>query len=90
MPDFTEATRRSRAAAHAVAAHTALVLETNNLRGGAGLAQAVDSLKRLVSALSKQTVPPAALAQWVITHDGLPADACAEIAALAGRPIDFV
>ena len=35
-------------------------------------------------------MPPAALAQWIITHDGLPADACAEIAALAGRPIDFV
>ena len=90
MPDITETSPRTRTAAHAVAAKAALVLETNNLRGGAGLAQAVDSLKRLVSALSKQTVPPAALAQWIITHDGLPADACAEIVALAGCPIDFV
>lgn len=90
MPDFTETTRHTRAAARAVAARAAFVLETNNLRGGAGLVQAVDSLKRLVSALSKQTVPPAALAQWIVTHDGLPADACREIAALAGCPIDFV
>ncbi|MCQ4437340.1 hypothetical protein NO135_20315, partial [Clostridioides difficile] len=65
MPDFPETTRHSRAAARSVAAQAALVLETNNLRGGAGLAQAVDSRKRRVSALSKQTVPPAALAQWI-------------------------
>ncbi|MGS0896247.1 glycosyltransferase [Burkholderia stagnalis] len=82
--------RHTCAAARSVAASTAFVLETNNLRGGAGMAQAVDSLKRLVSSLSRQTVPPAALAQWIITHDGLSADACAQIAALAGRPIDFV
>ncbi|KVX50578.1 glycosyltransferase family 2 protein [Burkholderia stagnalis] len=73
-----------------VAARTALILETNNLRGGRGMTQAVDSLKRLVSELSRQTLPPAALAQWIVTHDGLPADACAQIAALAGREIDFV
>ena len=35
MPDFTETTRHTRGAAHAVAARAALVLETNNLRGGA-------------------------------------------------------
>ncbi|WP_241290757.1 glycosyltransferase [Burkholderia stabilis] len=90
MPDHTPTARHTLAAARSVASKAALVLETNNLRGGAGLAQAVDSLKRLVSALSKQSVPPVALAQWIITHDGLPADACAQIAALAGRPIDFV
>jgi len=74
----------------AIAARTALVLETNNLRGGAGLAQAADSLKRLVAELAQQTLPPAQLAQWIITHDGLPAQACEQIAALAGQPIDFV
>ncbi|MGU3775877.1 hypothetical protein ACUBUD_01330 [Burkholderia metallica] len=33
---------------------------------------------------------PASLAQWIIAHDGLPAYTCAEIAALAARPVDFV
>ena len=90
MPDDMQPMHDTCAAARSVASRAALVLETNNLRGGAGIAQAVESLKRLVSALSNQTVPPASLAQWIITHDGLPADACAQIAALAGRPIDFV
>ena len=48
MPDITDIAPRTRSVARAVAAKAALVLETNNLRGGAGLAQAVDSLKRLV------------------------------------------
>ncbi|WP_256979560.1 glycosyltransferase family 2 protein [Burkholderia sp. AU16741] len=90
MPNFTDTAARTRTAARSVATRAAFVLETNNLRGGAGLAQAVDSLKRVVAALAKQTVTPAEFAQWIITHDGLPADACADIAALAGRPIDFV
>ena len=77
MPDDMQPMHDTCAAARSVASRAALVLETNNLRGGAGIAQAVESLKRLVSALSNQTVPPASLAQWIITHDGLPADACA-------------
>src|ERR1700742_4992219 len=87
MPDPA---RDKNETVHSIAAKTALILETNNLRGGEGIAQAVESLKRLVAALSKQTVSPSALAQWIVTHDGLPADACARIAVLAGRSIDFI
>ncbi|MDR0480729.1 MAG: glycosyltransferase family 2 protein [Gallionellaceae bacterium] len=88
-PDMAQnASRLSHA--RALAAKSALVLETNNLRGGADMNQAIDSLKRLVTLLSRQTVSPTALAQWIITHDGLPDAARAEIAALAGRDIDFV
>ncbi|WP_185722962.1 MULTISPECIES: hypothetical protein [unclassified Burkholderia] len=49
-----------------------------------------DSFKRLARVLSGQAMPHAQLAQWIIAHDGLPADACAQIAALAGRSIDFI
>jgi len=77
-------------AVHAVARRTALILETNNLRGGADAAEALASLKRLVARLSLQTIAPAMLAQWIITHDGIDAAACADITRLAGRPVDFV
>jgi hypothetical protein len=73
-----------------IAARTALVLETNNLRGGADLDQALASLKRLIAALHTQTLRPQSLAQWIITHDGFTEAACADIAQLAGFPIDFV
>ncbi|WP_321811244.1 hypothetical protein [Burkholderia sp. BCC1985] len=49
-----------------------------------------DSFKRLARVLSGQAMPHAQLAQWIIAHDGLPADACAQIAVLAGRSIDFI
>lgn len=84
------ADRSADHAADSVAARTALILETNNLRGGRGIAQAVDSLTRLVTDLARQTVPPVSLAQWIITHDGLPAEARAQLTAVAGRHIDFV
>lgn len=73
-----------------VAARTALILETNNLRGGGDSDQALASLKRLVVKLGTQSLPPQSLAQWIITHDGLDDDACADITRLAGRPVDFV
>lgn len=73
-----------------VAARCALILETNNLRGGGDAAQVLASLKRLVASLDRQTLSPRLLAQWIITHDGLDSAACAEITLLAGRPIDFV
>ncbi|WP_370679923.1 glycosyltransferase family 2 protein [Comamonas sp. GB3 AK4-5] len=75
---------------HSMAGRTALILETNNLRGGADMAQAADSLQRLIIRLAQQTLPPAAMAQWIITHDGFPAEVCAKIQALAGCHIDFV
>ncbi|OZI37465.1 glycosyl transferase [Bordetella genomosp. 10] len=73
-----------------IAARTALVLETNNLRGGADPQRVAGSLKRLVAVLTRQSLPLACLAQVVITHDGLPPAVCGEIEALAGRPVDFV
>ena len=81
----------AKTAVHAIAARTAFVLETNNLRGGDGEARKVmDRLQRLVASLSRQSLPLALLAQWIITHDGLPASCCAALQQLAGRPIKFV
>ncbi len=74
----------------AVAARTAFVLETNNLRGGDGLAQAMHSLERLLARLAQQSLPLGEFAQWVITHDGLTEAAQAQLIEQAGRPIDFV
>ncbi|MES2887921.1 MAG: glycosyltransferase family 2 protein [Pseudomonadota bacterium] len=73
-----------------VAQATALVLETNNLRGGAAQAQAEASLRHAMASLAAQTLPLQALAQLVITHDGLGAACMAELRRLAGRAIDFV
>lgn len=84
---LTDATNRP---IDTIAARTAFVLETNNLRGGGDHAQALRSLKLLIARLGAQTLPPQALAQWIITHDGLDERARAEISAIAGRPIDFV
>lgn len=74
----------------AIATKTAFVLETNNLRGGSDPRQVLASLKRVIISLSGQTLPPRSFAQWIITHDGLDEQACAEITVLAGRPVDFV
>ncbi|KAF0866067.1 glycosyltransferase family 2 protein [Pseudomonas sp. LD120] len=74
----------------AVAAHTALVLETNNLRGGKDAEEALNSLKRLIERLRRQSVPLTSLAQWVITHDGLDLPARQGLCALAGRTLDFI
>ncbi|KGB99500.1 putative glycosyltransferase [Burkholderia cepacia] len=90
IPNSTEPAAWTRTATHSVTTRAGLVLETHNLRADAGREQAVDGLKHLVTALPRQTVPQAALAHWIITHDGVLAKACAEITALAGRPIDFV
>jgi hypothetical protein len=74
-----------------IAARTALVLETNNLRGGVdAAAKAAASLERVIGLLAGQSVPLGALAQVVVTHDGLD-DACrAAVTRLAGRAVDFV
>ncbi len=73
-----------------IAARTAFVLETNNLRGGSGMAAAVASLERLFARLARQTVPLRMLAQVVVVHDGLPREACEAITQLAGRSVDYV
>ena len=73
-----------------VAARTALVLETNNLRGGAGAEMAGASLLHVLGLLARQSVPLSALAQVVVTHDGLREPVRLRAAEIAGRPIDFV
>jgi hypothetical protein len=70
----------------------ALVLETNNLRGGDGEAaeRVTRSLLRLFHRLRAQSRSPAALAEVVLTHDGLPETAQSALAEALGRPIRFV
>jgi hypothetical protein len=70
---------------------SALVLETNNLRGGgADAARVTSSLERLVRHLAAQSLPLQRLLEVVITHDGLGAAERARIEAAAGVPIWFV
>jgi hypothetical protein len=73
-----------------IASRTALVLETNNLRGGNAAVEALGSLQRLIARLNQQSVSPRAFAQWIITHDGLDLEARQALCLLAGRPLDFV
>ncbi len=73
-----------------IAARTALVLETNNLRGGADTHATEASLQHVIGLLAAQSVPLAALAHVVITHDGLSADCRDEVVRLAGCAVDFV
>lgn len=73
-----------------LAARTALVLETNNLRGGADAALVARSLQNVVTLLAMQSVPLARLAQVVVTHDGLGAACRDEVQRLAGCPVQFV
>ncbi|MEZ4297047.1 MAG: glycosyltransferase family 2 protein [Polyangiaceae bacterium] len=70
----------------------ALVLETNNLRGGDAedTARVTKSLTRLFEHLRRQTHPLASLAEVVLTHDGLPEPARADLARSLGRPVRFV
>jgi len=70
---------------------TALVLETNNLRGGRGDPATIErSLARLVARLRAQTRPLASLDEVVVVHDGLTAAARARLEAAAGRALAFV
>lgn len=73
-----------------IAASTALVLETNNLRAAKNVDQIVTSLKRLIVRLTKQSLSPQLLAQWIITHDGLDPAAQQMLCEIAGRQLDFV
>ena len=77
-------------AAMHIASRAALILETNNLRGGNGAQQALESLKRLVAGLALQSLSPCCFAQWIITHDGLSTADCTALQALAQCPITFV
>lgn len=72
----------------------ALVLETNNLRGGADDElhedRVVASLERLLRHLTHQTLSLKALHEVVITHDGLDAGQRGSLETAAGRPLTFV
>jgi hypothetical protein len=70
----------------------ALVLETNNLRGGGaeGAARGVASLERLLLHLGGQTRPLAALDEVVVTHDGIGAAEQRRLERAAGRALRFV
>lgn len=74
---------------HDTSRRTALVLETNNLRGGDGSKLAA-SLLRAIGLLAAQTLPLTSLAQLIITHDGLDQASCDAIRMTAGRTVDFV
>jgi glycosyltransferase involved in cell wall biosynthesis len=69
---------------------TALILETNNLRGAAEEDRVVKSLERLLRHLSAQTFPVRDLTEVVLTHDGLTEQHQAGLEAALGRPIRFV
>lgn len=75
---------------HDLAARTALVLETNNLRGGADLAKVAGSLGRLFEHLKGQSLALSRLAQVVVTHDGLPETVCEELRRSSGLTLRFV
>ena len=76
---------------HEISGRTALVLETNNLRGGGATVEAAAaSLLRLLERLNQQSLPLNALSQVVITHDGLSGRQCEAVIQLAGRAVDFV
>jgi hypothetical protein len=75
---------------HDLAARTALVLETNNLRGGADLAKVAGSLARLFEHLKGQSLALSRLAQVVVTHDGLPEAVCDELRRSSGLALQFV
>jgi hypothetical protein len=70
----------------------ALVLETNNLRGGDGddPGRVVRSVARLFRRLREQTRSPASLAEVVLTHDGLGEAERRELTCALGRPVHFV
>jgi hypothetical protein len=68
----------------------ALVLETNNLRGGDGAERVAAGVERLLRRLAAQTRPLRAPDEIVITHDGLDAAQKARLAAALGAPIRFV
>ena len=75
---------------HDLAARTALVLETNNLRGGADLAKVAGSLARLFEHLKGQSLALSRLAQVVVTHDGLPEAVCDALRRSSGLALQFV
>ncbi len=70
---------------------TALILETNNLRGGgADEGSAAASVERLLVRLRAQTRPLRDLDEIVITHDGLDLARRERLQAVAGAPVRFV
>ena len=69
---------------------TALILETNNLRGADDAERVTASVERLLGRLAAQTRPLSSLDEIVLTHDGLDPTQQARLTAAAGAPIRFV
>ncbi|MDI3286649.1 glycosyltransferase [Polyangium sp. 15x6] len=69
---------------------TALVLETNNLRGTTEKERIVQSLERLLRHLGAQTFPLRELDEIVITHDGLSSREQARLGEATGREVRFL
>src|SRR5688500_12914512 len=70
---------------------TSLIIETTNLLGGGASGERrLESLERLLRCLSKQTHPLPALAELVITCQGIDASAHERCERAAGRSITFV
>ena len=69
---------------------TALILETNNLRGSDDAERVTAGVERLLRRLAAQTRPLRSLDEVVLTHDGLDAAQQARLRAAAGAPIRFV
>ncbi|MBN0987107.1 glycosyltransferase [Amphritea pacifica] len=90
MDTISEISSETNTGLNDVASRTALVLETNNLRGGADVQLVLNSLERVVGLLANQSLPLASLAQIVITHDGLDESSLKGLEDIAGHPVDFV
>jgi hypothetical protein len=69
---------------------TALVLETNNLRGEADAGRVTAGIERLLVRLGAQTRQLRSLDEIVITHDGLDEAQRARLEVAAGAPLRFV
>jgi len=75
----------------AVAGQTAMVIETNNLRGGTGgLAAVVRSLERLFALLDQQSLPLKNLHEVIVTHDGIDPAECERLSRAQDFPLHFV
>lgn len=67
-----------------------LVIETENLKGGAGRGDPTESLARLLAHLRGQSFSIAGLKELVITHEGLPDGAREKLEDAAGQALHFV
>jgi hypothetical protein len=76
---------------NAVAGQTAMVIETNNLRGGTGgMPAVVRSLERLFALLDQQTLALKNLHEVIVTHDGIDPAECERLSSAQDFALRFV